>query len=773
MTQSQFDREMTRGRAVGITLPGILPLIYGVFFLSGFSALTYQTAWQRMLGLFAGSDAVAATLVVGAFLFGLGVGSMAGGAIADRLSDRRAVQAFAACEFGIALFAVFSPALFYDGLFGHLAGIATSPGLVSAVVFPALLPPTLLMGMSLPLLSKAVVGRIETASTRIGWLYGINTLGAGLGALLAGFVLLGTIGYARTVDAAAAINVIVGLGALTAALSLPNTAPAAHTGPRAAPRLGLSRRLWLWCGIVFVSGFINISLEIVWFRVLGAMMQSSAYAFSLILAIFLVADAVGIVLGAMLVRRVADPLRVFLALVALVAAFTLAIVALAWGLHGSLDLARWYIDAPTHEPTTPGKILRLLRFGTIGVAFVLPPALLLGMTFPVTQKAVQDDPGLVGYRVGVIQLFNILGNTAGAVVTGLVLLALLGTTGTLRIIGVVGLLFALALLLPQGRRSTADEPAWARVPRGWGAGLAALLAAGTLLFPGGARFWGALHGAPAAETAAGRVEVGEDETGVAVMRDKGALGHALYVNGYWQGTIDPSGPASLSLGLLGPIVHPKPQSVLLIGLGTGVTLHALGANPDTRTVRVVEIADPVYRVVDGFAAASRNPLLAELARDPRLERTVADGRHVLFTEPRRYDVIVAETISPHTSHSGLLFSEEFFRQVKARLNEGGICVQWAPTARTVATFARVFPYVVHTGDALLGSSQPIPFSLKAVDAALEGRYRAEIVNAGVAPAAVREWLHSTPVRRWVPSDVREDTDINTDLFPKDEYHLNN
>ena len=183
-------------------------LLYAVFFLSGLSALVYQTAWQRLLGLFGGSDAIAATLVVGAFLFGLGLGSLWAAAFADRLSARRAIQAFALCELGIATFALVSRLLFYDVLFGALIGLAGSPALVLALVFLALLAPTVLMGMSLPLLARAIVVEIETASSQIGWLYGVNTLGASVGALVAGFYVIGTLGYEVAVYLGAMLNLL-------------------------------------------------------------------------------------------------------------------------------------------------------------------------------------------------------------------------------------------------------------------------------------------------------------------------------------------------------------------------------------------------------------------------------------------------------------------------------------------------------------------------------------------------------------------------------------
>jgi spermidine synthase len=184
-----------------------LPVLVGVlFFLSGFSALTYQIAWQRMLGLFSGSDSIAVTIIVGSFLLGLGIGSLVASAIADRLSTRGAILGFAVCEFGVGLFAIASKLFFYDLLFKRMVAFSDSAAFVFFASFLGLLVPTFLMGLSLPLLAKALVRQIETAAAQIGWLYGVNTLGAYAGAFLSGCVIIGTIGYVPTILLAAGLN---------------------------------------------------------------------------------------------------------------------------------------------------------------------------------------------------------------------------------------------------------------------------------------------------------------------------------------------------------------------------------------------------------------------------------------------------------------------------------------------------------------------------------------------------------------------------------------
>jgi spermidine synthase len=346
-------------------------LPYSLFFISGLSALIYQTAWQRTLGLFSGSDAVAASLVVGAFLFGLGLGSVGAASFADRLSHRGAIRAFAACELGIAAFALASRFLFYDLVFGRCIALSRSPALILVVVFLALLPPTALMGMSLPLLARAIVARMEMAPSSIGWLYGVNTLGAAVGTLLGGFYVIGTFGYEVAVYLGAILNLSIGASALVAASSFSDAIPEGRDVGGHQPQ-GMTSRVWLWSLLVFGSGFLIVSLEIVWLRVLGLLMQSDAYAFSVVLFVFLAGDALGIVYGALTIGRVADPKRFFLLAQGALATYALLSLALVGLGHTWFDLPRFFVEAPPYgtEASASEIVTRFLRHFGLAVAVV-------------------------------------------------------------------------------------------------------------------------------------------------------------------------------------------------------------------------------------------------------------------------------------------------------------------------------------------------------------------------------------------------------------------
>jgi spermidine synthase len=486
------------------------------------------------------------------------------------------------------------------------------------------------------------------------------------------------------------------------------------------------------------------------------MMQSTVYAFALVLAVFLLGDAAGIVWGTRILDRLREPRRAFMLLQAAMALLALGAVLLLHAGNAGIGLARWFVLDTAYRVFGPlGGEARLLAWLALALFTVLPPAFLLGMSFPIVQKAVQTDLGLIGRRVGLIQLANILGNTAGALVTGLVLLHFLGTAGTLRLIGLAGLAFALLLL--RERRGT---PTLA---------LAAALAAAVVLLPGNAALWARVHGVEP-----GMAIVAEDRTGAALTRSRpdGKVQGAdvLFVGGRWQSQMTPFLPVQGAMGALAAGVHPDPKSVLMIGYGGGGTLWAMAGYPALERIEVVEIVAPVVDVMRRYGAA-RSEAVRRLFDDHRIATTIGDGRHRLLHGQERYDVIVAEAIAPKAAHSGLLFSREFFQQVRERLAPGGLCIEWAATERVVTTFRTVFPYVVRAGDALIGSDTPIPYDPDRLARWLRGPARPHLEAGGWEPEALIAWLSPRPIESWTPADPPSG-EINTDLFPKDEYYLN-
>ncbi len=726
------------------------------FFCSGFAALLCQIIWQRMLGVFAGSDTVSAALVVSAFLAGLGLGSIIGAKLADRLSPRQAMLGFVLAELGVAVCALLSKPFLYDFIAIGLAEEVQQPLAVFALCFAGLVVPTTLMGASLPFLARAVATDLATVAERIGTLYGLNTLGAGLGALIGGWFVVGSLGFVGALGLAAALDVLAGLLALSLLPGLARGAPA--PAPRAAGATGPAEPfggLKLWCLLVFLSGYVIVALEIVWVRLLGQVGQYHAYLFPTILGVFLLMDGLGMALAARMVRRLADPRPAFFLTQG--AGFVLGALLLGalWWAMGRSPLADFMaVDFDRFGP------LHLAISTALILVVVGPPSFIIGMTFPFVQRAVQQDLASVGARVGWVQLANILGNAAGSIGTGLVTFHFFGTMGTMLLLALLslGLLFAWL---------------WqARASRPWTAGLAAATAAIALLAPSNERFWARLHGLPENTEFAWS----EDRSGVAFWRERGeGEGRApgrFFIMGHGQGFV-PFLDTHILLGMIGPLVHPNPERVLTIGIGSGGTPYGATVNPATREVRGIELIRPVLDTLGEIARERPDSGVAQLLRDPRVKLEYGDGRRALTRGQGLYDVIEADAIRPQTSHSGLLYSAEFLMQVRERLAPGGLYVQWAPTWRVVDTFAAVFPHVVllRPANVLIGSDRPIPIDQQALLERLRSPELVAFTRRGNPNIADLTPMVSGEMTVWTPEMPRVPPPL-TDMFPRDEFFIN-
>jgi spermidine synthase len=425
----------------------------------------------------------------------------------------------------------------------------------------------------------------------------------------------------------------------------------------------------------------------------------------------------------------------------------------AWFVYlaiGSGLLPSSFVDHDIMGPNTNDPALIAFLLAVV----VLPASFIMGFSFPVVQKAVQRDLDRLGSRVGFVQLANIVGNSMGSLVAGLLLLDLAGTAGTLKILVAIGLAFA--VLQFAGPRATR----WAYLP-------AAVLVAGLLFFPGGDAFWRRLHGLTTE-----KAYVFEDKTGLSVLKMANATDGKLYIQGHTQSRV-PFDTVHAYLGAIGPLTHEAPKRVLVIGSGTGGTPYAAGLNPATEKVKVIEIVAPVIETLKTYAADGGKSGVDQLLSSKRFEVVVADGRHSLALDPVRYDVIEADAILPKTALSGLLNSAEFFEQVKGKLAPGGIYVQWAPTERSVETFRSVFPYVTMVHPAMLGSERPIPYSREKIAALLaQPGVAAHLRDARVDTAELGKWFQDKQIEVLNDGKTVPARSPNTDFFPRDEYYLN-
>ncbi|HUG52533.1 MAG TPA: fused MFS/spermidine synthase [Vicinamibacteria bacterium] len=756
MTPAHVSAEAPAGPApVRLPASTLVP-VAAAFLASGAAALVYQVAWQRILALQSGVGIYSVAAIVAAFMLGLGAGSYYGGRLTLRLSARAALFAFAVVELAVSAWGALSCWLYYDVLYLRAAWLYSPLGRAALVHLVVLLPPTFLMGMSLPLLARATVLDARTAGRTLGVLYGLNLVGAAAGAVLAPWVLIRFYGIQGATLAAAAANLFAAVAGLAAGLTASRAPEAvrAEAGLPAPVTAAEGASLRMWVLLYALSGFCALSLEIIWFRLLDVALKSNAFTFGTLLGVYLLGSAVGCLAMAGRADRVARPLPAFLLLqCGLIGYAGLGALLLAEVPPGT-SFMRWY-----EEYWSFG---RSIRFGTrwewesflrlyvaLPLALFGPPTVMMGASFPLLQRAVQDDPASAGRKVGLLQAANIAGCVAGSLAVGLFALGHIGTTGALRLLMGGGLVFAVLGMRAGSRRV-------------FGA-LAALLAAVIILLPGQRGLWMRLHARPESSGM-----VAEDATGLAAVIAAGEGSLGVYVNGKHHSVI-PFGGVHTRLGAAPAIVHPAPLDVAIIGLGSGDTAWAAGCRPETRTLTVFEISGGQPPLLSRVAAEGRYPSLTSFLADPRLRIVIEDGRRGLQAAGRRYDVIEADALWPTVAYAGNLYSVEFFQMCARRLRPGGILCTWAPTPRVYSSFVTALPHVIGLGDReiLLGSNEPIEIDREAWAERLQSvAVRAYLGDEAVAST---QWmldrlrpLHRTG--RHMPERQR-----NRDLFPRDEF----
>jgi spermidine synthase len=723
--------------------------------LSGVAALVYQVTWQRVLALHSGVGVYSVAMIVAAFLAGLGIGSMAGGALSARQGPRQALAAFAAVEAGVGLFGAVSAWLYYDLLYTRGAFLYARLWLAGPLHFLALLLPTALMGMSLPLLVRATVHDVAGAGRTIGVLYGLNLAGASLGALAAPWLLMRHLGIRGALLVAAAANVAVALAGLWAGArrradpGRPERGPTLEAPPASS---GLPLR---WAAALYaLSGLIALSLEVLWFRIVEVGVKATAFAFGTVLSLYLAGLAVGCLAAAAFVHRIRRPLRAFLLCQCAVVIYAAVAVALLTHLPAEAPAYSWFFEywGRSRGPVLgeEGDPLTLARlYVALPLALFGPATVLMGFSFPLLQRAVQDDPALSGSRVGVLQAANIAGCVAGTLLVGLLGLSHLGTPASVRLIVLLALVFCVAGARAGGKLLFGP--------------LAAVLLVAAAVIPSGDALWKRLHG-----TAATSALVDEDATGVAAIVPEPSGPWKVFVSGRHHSWL-PFGGSHTRLGAAPALVHPGPQDVAIIGLGSGNTAWAAACRPETRSITVFEISGPQPRLLRRVTARADLPQLDALLADPRLRLVEADGRAALTHDPELYDLIEADALWPEAAYSGHLYSVEFFRRCAARLKKGGVLCTWAPTPRIYASFSRVFPYMVGTPsrDTLIGSLDPIEGG---PDEWL-GRLRAPAVAGYLGSEAADEV--GRLLAKMVPLNRRgwrhHGIEVNEDLYPRDEF----
>ena len=653
----------------------LLAVMPALFAASGCAALIYQLVWLERLALAIGSSAPSLGVVLATFMGGLGLGSL----LASRLDEGGSpLRKYALIELALGalgLMSLFGIPLLGGAYATFAGGSAWSLGVRLLVAGVALLPATMLMGATLPVVA-AQVGTGARGAARLGWLYSANTAGGVLGAVVAAFWLLRVHDTHVATYVAVALNLgVAAAAALLARRHAPARSIAAET-PAGAPRTRGASAIYVASS---VSGMTALAAEVLWTRHLSLLLGGTVYTFALILAVLLLGLALGSAAGAFAGKRV-DPR---IALASCQALLALAMAAAAYAMARSLPF--WPIDVTL--PTTAAVALQL---DLLRVAYVvLPGALLWGASFPLALAAAIAGGEEPRRAVGRLYAANTAGAIVGALATTFVLVSVVGSQRAQQLM-ILASAAAAVLLLVRYRGFKVRG-----LQRAAGAAAAfAFAAVAVPALPPELVAYGRFL--PTRGLNANVVYVGEGVTAsIAVTKEPD--GTLTYHNaGKTQASTYPQDMRlQRMVGHLTTLVAPEPRNVLVIGLGAGITAGAVSLDPAVERVVVAEL-EPLVPTV---AAAFFDTHNYYVVTNDKVEIRIDDGRHLLATTSERFDAITSDPLDPWVKGAAALYTREFWQLCKERLNDGGVATVFVQLYETtedavrseLKTFFDVFP----------------------------------------------------------------------------------
>lgn len=739
-----------------------LPVLLLLFVGSGCAALIYEIVWLQLLQLAIGSSAVSLGALLGTFMGGMCLGSLL---LPRKIPQRQhPLRVYAWIELGIGALGLI--VLFLIPLVDRLyAGLGMTNVFVRALAAAlCLLPPTLLMGASLPAMARWIEATPQGVSW-LGFFYGGNIVGAVTGCLLAGFYLLRVHDMAFATYVAVTINAAVGLIGLALAKRTAYSAPPAAAAPPAR-----AEGAWSTFVVIAISGLTALGAEVVWTRLLAMMMGATVYTFSIILAVFLAGLGAGSSLGAAIGRSVRSPR------LALGWAQVLAGGGIAWTAYNITSaLPYWPIDPLLSSSVWFNFQVDLMRaFWT-----VLPPALFWGASFPLAMAAVAapgQDPGKLA---GETYAANTVGAILGALLFSLVIIPWIGTQGAQRLLIALAVFAAMLALLPELSVARRKIPAAALL-------FASLAALAYLMRGLGPAPWVSLaYGRRAASTtAAGQpLYIGEGMNSSIVISQLPGGQIYFHVSGKVEASTEPFDMRlQRMLGHISALAHPDPKSVLVVGFGAGVTAGSFTTYPGILRIVICELEKLIPPAATRFFAAENY----NVANDPRTRIHYDDARHFVLTTREKFDIITSDPIHPWVKGAATLYSKEYFEECKRHLNPGGVVTQWVPLYESdtdtvkseIATFFEVFPNGMIFANnvegrgydvVLLGPADPAPLDLDKIQARLDAAPAAAeslaYVGIGSAVDLFANFAGSAPqIRGWLAG-----AQINRDLNLRLQY----
>ena len=738
-----------------------LPALLLLFIGSGCAALIYEIVWFQLLQLVIGSSAISLGVLLGTFMGGMCLGSFALSSVVT--ARHHPLRVYAYLELGIGLIGLLvlvgMPLL--SGVYTSWAGSGVTGLLFRGVIASVcLLPPTLLMGATLPAISRWVEATPEGVSW-LGFFYGGNIAGAVVGSTLTGFYLLRVFDASIATYFAVALNVIVALVGLAIAKATPYEA--VEAAPSGVIRAADSTSVYV---VIALSGMTALAAEVIWTRLLSLLFGGTTYTFSLILAVFLFGLGIGSSMGSAVAPRLMRPR------IALGWCQMLLCACMAWAAYAlSQSLPYW----PLNPSATANPWINLQIDGVRSLFAVLPAAILWGASFPLALASVASRGQDPARLVGGVYAANTVGAIIGSLGASLVLVAWIGTQHAQQVLMVIAAIGGSILLLGPANEQ-ADKSWWPTV-----GACAAILAVALLVrsvqpIPAVMVAYGR-YASMRANDSAQYVYVGEGMT-ASVAVSKLSDGVLNYHNaGKVQASSEPQDMRlQRMLGHMTTLIPAQARRVVVIGCGAGVTAGAVSVDPVVTKETIAEIEPLVPRVVSTYFGDHN----FNVVKNPKVEIRIDDARHYMLTSREKFDAVTSDPLDPWVKGAAMLYTREFFQSVKEHLNPGGVVTLFvqlyesntAAVKSEIGTFFEVFPNGVIWGNTnngqgydlvLMGQVDPIRINVDAIQARLQkpeyetvakslreiGFYTAVDLFSSYAGQAsdLKEWLKDANINR--------------------------
>jgi spermidine synthase len=737
----------------------LLPALLVLFAASGCAALIYEIVWLQLLQLVIGSNAISIAVLLGTWMGGMCIGSLLLPRLISPSQNPLRIYALLELATGVCgILVLFGVPLLQNV---YLAGINSGvPNAALRAICCAicLLPPTILMGATLPLIARWVEST-PSAAAWWGYFYGCNIAGGVLGCFLAGFYLLRVYDMSVASYVAAAVNFIVGLASL--GILRASETQQIQTQQATTQSNPISKRPWDVYIAIGISGLSALGAEVVWTRLLSLMLGPTTYTFSIILGVFLAGLGIGSTAGSRLAAKRGNPRLLLIAcqiLLALASAYSGVLLAL-W-------LPYWQGNLNSDAGPWVGFLYDIWR----SVIPILPAAMLWGASFPIALACAAETETSAdsGRIVGEVYGANTIGAILGAVLFSLVLIPALSLHGCEKLLIVISLFGAISMM---GSSIKILNP---KLLMGFGfaIGLAIILPAPPWKLIGfGRRLpttegnWNLLYTTDGMNSSIAYSQWEHDTT-------------YFHVTGKVEASTEPQDMSlQRMLGHLPAILHTNPKSILIVGCGAGVTAGSFVVHPEVEHITICEIEPRIPPATARYFADANHNVM----KDPRTKIVFDDARHFVLTADQKFDIITSDPIHPWVKGMASLYTTEYFELCKKHLNPGGIVTQWVPLYESsfetvqseLATFFEAFPYGTIWGNlntdgtgydvVLMGQVEKLPINVDAVQAKLaDPKYAAvrvslaqvgfpSVLNLLSTYAAnandLRQWMRTAQINR--------------------------